>query len=242
MPGDTAYEQEIVVSRWLKNVGDEIEIGDQLLQIRADTVSYTLGIIEAGKLSQICATKGSRVDPGQRIATLVPRPLKPSPDATIASESHLQVPHYEPPAKRVRPLDIVHWAGWVMVVCGPWYVSSKLDDLLRKSATWLYWPAGILLLLISAAVPLYFLADLLRKNDESRPDNSKSGIEKWFRSHWPTMPADCKILVSDVVDSRFHPIVARICVDDGHDFGITLYYDLRTKQLLGCRASPTPTT
>src|SRR5260370_41816617 len=84
---------------------------------------------------------------------------------------------------------IVHWIGRAVVICGPWYICSKVETLLRENAPpGIYWPATILLLLISIAIPVYFLADLVKKHDEKRLDNSRHGIEKWFRSHWQTMP------------------------------------------------------
>jgi len=57
-----------------------------------------------------------------------------------------------------------------------------------------YWPAATLLLLISIAIPLYFVADLAKKHEQKRINNNPAAIKKWFRSHWPTMPDECRII------------------------------------------------
>jgi pyruvate/2-oxoglutarate dehydrogenase complex dihydrolipoamide acyltransferase (E2) component len=238
MPESSPYAEELIVVDWLKRVGDEVEIGDEILQVGAGAHRYELSVLDAGKLSEIFVNAGQRVDAGQTVARLIPRSLPDPKLNTTLLKSYHQVPAYEPAEKSTRPIDVVHAIGWVTVVCGPLYVASRAEDSLRDYTPWIFWPCDILLFLIAIAIALYFVADGLRRGEEGKPNNNRGAIENWFRSHWPTLPAECRIIGIGVVDYRFHPIVARIRLDDGYGFTITLYYDLRTKQMLGCRASP----
>jgi hypothetical protein len=63
-------------------------------------------------------------------------------------------------------------------------------------------------------------------------------------AHWANLPPNCRITDREPrapLDYYRSPGI-RIKIDDGYGFTINLYYDLRTKQMLACRACPSSGT
>ena len=58
------------VRRWLKSVGDVVNIGDELVEIDAGKAIFVHQADEAGVLVEILVTEGTTVPPGEVIARM----------------------------------------------------------------------------------------------------------------------------------------------------------------------------
>jgi pyruvate dehydrogenase E1 component beta subunit len=67
--GETV-EEEITISKWLKNEGDSIRAGETLLEVETDKATLTLEAADAGRLSRILKDAGEVVKPGTVIGFL----------------------------------------------------------------------------------------------------------------------------------------------------------------------------
>ena len=66
--GDAMEEGTLL--RWLKQVGDEINVGDPLAEIETDKVSLEIEAQEAGVLSKLYVEEGATVPIGSAIAAI----------------------------------------------------------------------------------------------------------------------------------------------------------------------------
>ena len=66
--GDAMEEGTLL--RWLKQVGDEVNVGDPLAEIETDKVSLEIESQEAGVLSKLYVEEGATVPIGSAIAAI----------------------------------------------------------------------------------------------------------------------------------------------------------------------------
>ncbi len=66
--GDAAGE--LVVSAWLKAVGDPVTKGEDLFQVATDKVEVNVEALDSGILRRVLVAEGEAADPGQVIAVL----------------------------------------------------------------------------------------------------------------------------------------------------------------------------
>jgi pyruvate dehydrogenase E2 component (dihydrolipoamide acetyltransferase) len=72
MPMLSETMSEGVVGAWLKEVGDRIAVGDELVEIETDKAVVIYTSDSAGVLAEICATEGAELPVGAVIARLTP--------------------------------------------------------------------------------------------------------------------------------------------------------------------------
>lgn len=64
--------EEAVVNRWLKAVGDPVDVDEPLLELSTDKVENEVASPATGRLVRIDAPDGAEVTPGQVIGEIVP--------------------------------------------------------------------------------------------------------------------------------------------------------------------------
>ena len=93
---------EVTIVRWLKETGDLVEQGDELVEIETDKVNMEIHAEDSGKLSKILQPSGSTVRIGEVIATLQEQggDVTPAPIA-VREEGMLGIkePNQQPPAQ-----------------------------------------------------------------------------------------------------------------------------------------------
>lgn len=63
---------EGTIGAWLKQVGDQVAVGDELVEIETDKAVMVYRSDSAGVLSEICASEGAELPVGTVIARLTP--------------------------------------------------------------------------------------------------------------------------------------------------------------------------
>src|ERR1039458_5239443 len=63
---------EGTVSRWLKAVGDRVEVGEALVEVTTDKVDIEVPSPSAGTLESIAAIEGATVEVGATLGTVTP--------------------------------------------------------------------------------------------------------------------------------------------------------------------------
>jgi pyruvate/2-oxoglutarate dehydrogenase complex dihydrolipoamide acyltransferase (E2) component len=58
---------KLTILRWIKNVGDDVRKGDDLVEARTEKITLYISVPEAGKLAEISAPVGQLVDVGEVI-------------------------------------------------------------------------------------------------------------------------------------------------------------------------------
>ena len=78
---DTMTEGTVV--RWLKSVGDEVEIGDEIAEIETDKATMAMEAFDEGILSEILIEEGGKAEVGATLAVLREEgETVPSPDSS----------------------------------------------------------------------------------------------------------------------------------------------------------------
>jgi pyruvate/2-oxoglutarate dehydrogenase complex dihydrolipoamide acyltransferase (E2) component len=67
--GETA-EEEISISKWLKEIGDPIEAGEVIFEVETDKATLSVEAADSGKLARIVKDAGEAVKPGTVIGYL----------------------------------------------------------------------------------------------------------------------------------------------------------------------------
>ena len=73
----------VVLSHWFKKVGDRVEVGDAVIQVKVDTKE--LDAFDYGTLTEVFVAEGQRLEAGQAPAILTPWPC-PSPKAAVLGD------------------------------------------------------------------------------------------------------------------------------------------------------------
>jgi pyruvate dehydrogenase E2 component (dihydrolipoamide acetyltransferase) len=111
MPRLSDSMEEGTILQWLKQVGDEIAVGDELVEIETDKANMAYESDVAGTLTEILAREGETLPIGTPIARVgdeSPIPSASAPPAEEASErtpEALAEPATTPTAQPPRPMD-----------------------------------------------------------------------------------------------------------------------------------------
>ena len=102
---DTMTEGTVV--RWLKSVGDQVEIGDEIAEIETDKATMAMEAFDEGILSEILIEEGAKAeigatlavlrdegegDPAQATPVMEPEPAVAEPPADVARLSAAPAP------------------------------------------------------------------------------------------------------------------------------------------------------
>jgi pyruvate dehydrogenase E2 component (dihydrolipoamide acetyltransferase) len=106
---DTMTEGTVV--RWLKNLGDEVEIGDEIAEIETDKATMAMEAFDEGILSEILIEEGGKAAVGATLAILrdegeaAPAPVS-APEEETPAEAPASTPHPRniPPSPPRNPL------------------------------------------------------------------------------------------------------------------------------------------
>ena len=103
--------EEGTLLRWLKSVGEEIEIGDPIAEIETDKVSLEIEATEAGTLTQTMVGEGETVPIGTAIALIgeeaageASLPAQPQPEAApvaVATPTNAETAMVDPAAAEI---------------------------------------------------------------------------------------------------------------------------------------------
>ena len=93
---DTMTEGTVV--RWLKSVGDQVEIGDEIAEIETDKATMAMEAFDEGILSEILIEEGAKAEIGATLAILrdegegdsVPAAPAAEPEPAPVSYTHLR--------------------------------------------------------------------------------------------------------------------------------------------------------
>src|ERR1700719_1714179 len=66
---DTMTEGTLV--RWIKKVGDNVEVGDVLAEVETDKATMEMEALDEGVLAEIYVQDGNKVEVGQKLAILL---------------------------------------------------------------------------------------------------------------------------------------------------------------------------
>ena len=97
--GDAMEEGTLL--RWLKQVGDEVAVGEPLAEIETDKVSLEIEATEAGVLSQTHVAEGATVPIGTPIATIGDEVAETAPAAAAQPAAEEAAPARQPAAEPV---------------------------------------------------------------------------------------------------------------------------------------------
>jgi pyruvate dehydrogenase E2 component (dihydrolipoamide acetyltransferase) len=111
MPRLSDSMEEGVILKWMKGVGDEVAVGDELVEIETDKANMAYESDVAGTLTQILAEEGATLaigepiavvgdDKGSSMPTAVPVTAGDPPPLPVAKASSGEVPPTAPPAVR----------------------------------------------------------------------------------------------------------------------------------------------
>ncbi len=111
---------EATVAQWLKTVGDQVEVGDPVVELETDKVTLEVNATVAGVISEIAADTGTEVavgailgrigdgaagsKPAAKPATKAPPPAPPAPPAAEPAPA-APAPTATPPAATLAPLS-----------------------------------------------------------------------------------------------------------------------------------------
>src|SRR6476620_4893391 len=105
MPRLSDSMEEGTILSWLKQVGDEVAVGDELVEVETDKANMAYESDVAGTLTEILAQEGDTLEIGKPIAVVGDGP-SPSPTDTPAGASS-QAAGPEAPKHPTEPSVIV---------------------------------------------------------------------------------------------------------------------------------------
>src|SRR5262249_29568617 len=91
MPDLATTDSEVTIIRWLVEVGQQVKLGQPLLEIETDKASMEVEAVAAGTLQVIHVAAGEQAGVGQVIATIETRESAPKTDA-LPTQTQLVVP------------------------------------------------------------------------------------------------------------------------------------------------------
>src|SRR5215831_18427448 len=97
MPALSPTMTEGKVSRWLKNVGDEVRAGDVIAEIETDKATMEVEAVDEGKLAQILVDAGTE---GVAVNTPIAVLSANGEDLSVAPVAAKPAPRAEAPAPR----------------------------------------------------------------------------------------------------------------------------------------------
>lgn len=67
---DLGDAEKIELIHWYKQIGDSVEVGEEVLELVTDKAAFPMESPKKGKLSQILKTSGSLVQKGESLGVL----------------------------------------------------------------------------------------------------------------------------------------------------------------------------
>ena len=114
---------EATVAQWLKTVGDQVEVGDPVVELETDKVTLEVNATVAGVISEIAADTGTEVASVRfSVGSATVQPVRSRPQSRRRKPRHLRhrlpSPHLPRPHRRprrrppLRPLFRRLFANW----------------------------------------------------------------------------------------------------------------------------------
>ena len=167
----------VVLSHWFKKVGDRVEVGDAVIQVKVDEYTKELDAFDYGTLTEVFVAEGQRLEAGQAPAILTPWPC-PSPKAAVLGDMTRTLAILHPKEGKLRLDAFLHFIGWLAVLIATWNITSRIDSFLRDySPTWVYWSVGWILLAIALGISAFFLFYGIKKLEGPRKPNGRAEVE-----------------------------------------------------------------
>jgi hypothetical protein len=164
MPKLGEVETSVILSHWFKNAGDQVEVGDAVVQVKVDGYTLELEAFDWGTLSEIFVAEGQRLTAGEKLAVLTPWPYPaPKTIATLGSMARTLSSVY-PQQKKLGLDGILHFIGWLVALIATWNIAFRTDSFLRDYSPWVYWPVGSVLLAVVLGITAFFLLYGIRKD------------------------------------------------------------------------------
>jgi pyruvate dehydrogenase E2 component (dihydrolipoamide acetyltransferase) len=102
---DTMTEGTLI--RWIKKVGDSVEVGDVIAEVETDKATMEMEAFDEGTLAEVYVEEGQKVQVGQKLAILTAEgeeaPKSPSESKKNEADKKEKAPTNEPAEKK--PLD-----------------------------------------------------------------------------------------------------------------------------------------
>src|SRR5687767_9480200 len=95
--------EEGTLLRWLKQVGDEVEVGDPIAEIETDKVSLEIEATEAGAFTKMLVEEGQSVPIGTPIATIGEASEAEAAEPATAPEAAAPAEESRPAAAELEP-------------------------------------------------------------------------------------------------------------------------------------------
>jgi pyruvate dehydrogenase E2 component (dihydrolipoamide acetyltransferase) len=143
---DTMTEGTLL--RWIKKVGDSVEVGDVIAEVETDKATMEMEAFDEGTLAEVYVEEGQKVQVGQKLAILTAEgeeaPKSPSESKKIGADKKEKTPTNEPAVAGKKPLnkELVHSASEPVPdspqqstpTAGTAQTRSKASPLARKVA------------------------------------------------------------------------------------------------------------
>jgi pyruvate dehydrogenase E2 component (dihydrolipoamide acetyltransferase) len=104
---DTMTEGTLL--RWIKKVGDSVEVGDVLAEVETDKATMEMEAFDEGTLAEVYVEEGQKVQVGQKLAILTAEgeeaPKSTSESKKIGADKEEKAPTNEPAIAESKPLD-----------------------------------------------------------------------------------------------------------------------------------------
>jgi pyruvate dehydrogenase E2 component (dihydrolipoamide acetyltransferase) len=104
---DTMTEGTLL--RWIKKVGDSVEVGDVIAEVETDKATMEMEAFDEGTLAEVYVEEGQKVQVGQKLAILTAEgeevAKSPSESKTIGADKKEKAPTNEPAVAGKKPLN-----------------------------------------------------------------------------------------------------------------------------------------
>jgi hypothetical protein len=204
---DFNESREVILSKWLKSVGDRVEVGENIVELEKVRVPYLLrsgrpmpsrpshylAAYHYGTLTEIFVAEGQRVESGQAIASLSPWPC-PTPTSTTLVEMR-NILKDSPPERKVGVPEVFHFVGWLVTIIWLWRIALPIEEfVVNNSPLWLRWlidlPLAVVVFGLTAFLLIYGIEQLMKP----RSFIGKRETKAWLQTHWSNLAANCKIM------------------------------------------------
>jgi pyruvate dehydrogenase E2 component (dihydrolipoamide acetyltransferase) len=183
---DTMTEGTLL--RWIKKVGDSVEVGDVIAEVETDKATMEMEAFDEGTLAEVYVEEGQKVQVGQKLAILTAEgeeaPKSTSESKKIGADKKEKAPTNELAIAESKPLDkeLVRSASEPALespqqpapIAGSAQTRSKASPLARKVATEL----GVELQKVSGSGPggRIVRSDVLSavKTEQKGPERAKT--------------------------------------------------------------------
>jgi pyruvate dehydrogenase E2 component (dihydrolipoamide acetyltransferase) len=199
---DTMTEGTLL--RWIKKVGDSVEVGDVIAEVETDKATMEMEAFDEGTLAEVYVEEGQKVQVGQKLAILTAEgeevAKSPSESKKIGADKKEKAPTNEPAVAGKKPLnkELVRSASepahdtpqQSTPTAGTAQTRSKASPLARKVAAEL----GVELQQVSGSGPG---GRIVRSDVLSAVKTEQKGLERLKTAHTPeTLKTDQRISLS----------------------------------------------